>query len=117
MLANFLESLKAENVNVFWDCLSSNCIKEITSSFENFNDEVKLQLLRMVKENFGEELDSLGIGNIIRFKDKERTKGYAFLQSNVKTNIYYMTESNIKGTELPLELDKGAYKITLLKDE
>ena len=115
LFSDFLTSLKTENVNLFWDCLSNRCKFLIETEAEDFKGKNKEEVLKLFKNKIGYELDSLGIANLIQFTNQEKTKGMGFLQSNVKTNIYYIQDTQIRGIEVPLEYENGEFKINILK--
>ncbi|WP_164670951.1 hypothetical protein [Virgibacillus doumboii] len=116
LLYNFIESLKNEDVDLFWSCLSERCKELIKTEVDFFSGKDKTEVLKMVKDHYGEELEHLGIGNMIRFTNEELTRGFGFFQTNVKTNIHYpFGASDVHGMEIPLEFENGEFKINILK--
>lgn len=116
LVANFIQSLKEENVEMFWNCISSANKKRCEEQIENFSNHDKTILLNNIKENFGEDLEDFGMANIIRFTNEDKTKGYVALQNNVKTEIHYLHQTDVIGHQLPLELDEGEFKINIFID-
>lgn len=110
LLSNFIESLKAEDVEMFWNCLSEKCKKVIQLRGGPFN---KLSALLEIKNNFGEDLEHIGIGNIIEFSEDDSDKAYGFLQPNVKTQLYYLQDTQVYGMKIPLDLENNEYKINV----
>jgi hypothetical protein len=100
----FLDSLKREDVNLFWDVISEEDKEFIKGTYRtimefgevktNFNKWV-LELLLKVKGNFSEYLINYGITTIVRYENKLKAKVY--IAKDIQTEIHF-----IKDTEFPV---------------
>lgn len=113
LTGNFIESLKTENVDLFWSCLSKCSKEKIQSGVIDYSEDDVMYLLKKVKENYGDSLEKMGVGNKIRFTNEEKTKGFSLNQNNVQTTIHFFPATEINATQLPLELDDDGFKINL----
>ena len=109
LVANFLKSLREDDLELFWNCISSNNKKEL----ESLNTAEKLEVVKTIKDNFREHFEDMGIGNIIRFTNEDKTEGFIVLAHNVKTEIHYFQDTDVAGNRLPLELDNGEFKVNI----
>ncbi|MBM4761385.1 hypothetical protein [Bacillus sp. B15-48] len=111
LVSDFLNSLKSDDVELFWESLSREDKAYVygsfralhTNGFEDLSiEDWKKQSFKRIKVQYKEYIGEYGVASIVRYYNK--LLGDLYLQKDVKDNITDTAETEKMGIKLPIVL-------------